>query len=566
MTKTKTKTSSLILGIAFVAAATHVNAQVSAVDLAKSYPTSEEKTLDVAEELKTLLERDELNAAGFKKSVLAGSIVLNSQTVQQQVIDGLSYIIAKKSQDQFISSFIVELQETFDCATEKGCKQRATLLRGLFPNFYSAIQEMDPITYKAYLPTLRASILEDFNQLPFQMHMAENAGLEPSEALMQAVYSYKLLNTDQLNSEVDVVLPEVLLPYLTVSYENELLDATNSTDLRFAVGNEVYGPDVLAYMDIKNDGKTNFAGSTIKEFFDFLTTIDRYNANKKRFEKRNTVMIDPADYYEQKRAFSEVVLASSDFASGDEFYGEEVYNYFNTLIDIQEACEFGKYNFAVVKLIPVLAELVGENSDLNQDFYNILILAANLAEVETARDALAAFEAFSDPVEIYEVKRNPEGGRFNTTINGYAGYIIGLERISGHPLRVHDPYSIMHSLFLPIGAEFSMATGNNYISSLGIFLAPIDLGALGSYRLKDGVLQNKYLLSNTETIGYGRIFSPSVNLSLGITKEKPITAIVGYRYAPEHRLLINTLTQTKDILSMNQFYVGLSMDLALFNF
>ncbi len=566
MTRTTTKTTSLFLLATAFAFSAKTTAQVSAIDLAKSYPPSQEKTLDEAEELKALLDRDQLNAVSFNKGVLAGSIVLNTQTVQQQVIEGLSYIIAKKSQDQFISSFIVEIQETFDCDYEKSCKQRATILRGLFPNFYSAIQEMDPLTYKAYLPTLRASIIEDFASLPFELPVLETVGLEVEPALMQAVHSYKLLNTDILNSDVDVEVPDALLPYLAVTYENELLDATNSSDLRFAVGNETFGPDVLVFMDQKNDGRTDFAGATIKEFGDFLTTIDRYAANKKKFEKRNKVMIDPADYYEQKRAFSEVILASSSFVSGDEYYGEEVYNHFNTLIDLHESCEFGKYNLAVVKLIPLLTGIIGQNNDLNQDFYDILILAANLAEVESARDALAAFEAFSDDVEPFEVKRNPEGGRFNTTINGYAGYIVGLERISGHPLRVHDPYSIMHSLFLPVGAEFSMATGNKYVSSLGVLLAPLDLGALGSYRSKDGLLQNKYILSNTETIGYGRIFSPSVTLTVGVTKDKPITALVGYRYAPEHRLLTNTLTGSKDILSMNQFYVGFAMDLALFNF
>ena len=157
----------------------------------------------------------------------------------------------------------------------------------------------------------------------------------------------------------------------------------------------------------------------------------------------------------------------------------------------------------------------------------LITLGANLAEAETSEEFQAVLYAAADPVGSFVTKRQP--GEEQWTIGAYLGGVAGGER----KLADGEEWAGHFGLALPIGLEWSTGLGGEngrLFSSIGIFVSPIDLGAIASYRVHD--LSGGTDSLESAEIGWRQLLSPSVYVVLGLFDNLPLAIGGGVQYAP----------------------------------
>ena len=157
----------------------------------------------------------------------------------------------------------------------------------------------------------------------------------------------------------------------------------------------------------------------------------------------------------------------------------------------------------------------------------LITLGANLAEAETSEEFQAVLYAAADPVGSFVTKRQP--GKEQWTIGAYLGGVAGGER----KFADGEEWAGHFGLALPIGLEWSTGLGGQngrLFSSIGIFVSPIDLGAIASYRVHD--LSGGTDSVESAEIGWRQLLSPSVYVVLGLFDNLPLAIGGGVQYAP----------------------------------
>jgi len=167
---------------------------------------------------------------------------------------------------------------------------------------------------------------------------------------------------------------------------------------------------------------------------------------------------------------------------------------------------------------------------------------------------------------------------FSLTIAVHPGVFIGGERLSnvgdinqagGVPGNAPNnninkintrEWGMVTGFTAPLGVEFCWGSKKSecFISSCGIFLSVIDLGAVVSYRLTKSSDDYNGM---PDKITFKQIFSPGASLNFGI-KSSPITFRVGAQYTPE----IRKIKEEEIIMDEKKswrFFAGFSWDIPL---
>lgn len=241
---------------------------------------------------------------------------------------------------------------------------------------------------------------------------------------------------------------------------------------------------------------------------------------------------------------------------------------------------------AVIPFITKLIEDVGELEKDNKIHKFIAALAKYGAFIEgiaNAKDAAEMKKVIATvilPSGSFLKKRTSP---FSITITAHPGIFFGRERISNLEDTTQDngnqpPVDItgngngetdkskpriwgnVGGFTAPIGIEFCKGSKNQncLISSYGLFLSVIDLGAVVSYRLTKSSDEYNGM---PDKITFKQIFAPGASLNFGF-KNSPITLRLGVQYTPELR----KIREEEIIVNENKswrFFLGLSWDIPL---
>lgn len=192
--------------------------------------------------------------------------------------------------------------------------------------------------------------------------------------------------------------------------------------------------------------------------------------------------------------------------------------------------------------------------------YDLEARALAISELASARDAdgvAAALNRLAAPTGSFRRKRRTAGeSPVYVTFNAYLGASFGRER----PIE-QDAWSKHAGLVLPVGIEVGLRLHRNW--SVGLFVFPVDIGALGSLRLEETTIGpsatgQDTTIKQTPEIGFNQIMAPGAALVVGLGR-LPLAAGVTYGYVPSLRE-----TSVGESLSIRRWAVFLAYDLPLF--
>ena len=154
----------------------------------------------------------------------------------------------------------------------------------------------------------------------------------------------------------------------------------------------------------------------------------------------------------------------------------------------------------------------------------LVVLAASVAEAQDAKEVWEVLTSFADPVGSFATKRSVGT---HTTIGAYFGAAGGFETVEGE-----KGYQI--GVALPVGMEVSCGfEAWSLYWSLGLFVSPLDLGIIASYRITETSSERD------PKFAWEQLLSPSAYLVLGIP-DLPLAIAIGVQYAPQLRLVEDT--------------------------
>ena len=146
------------------------------------------------------------------------------------------------------------------------------------------------------------------------------------------------------------------------------------------------------------------------------------------------------------------------------------------------------------------------------------------------------FMLFWTPWSI-QLGRLPESGHrvFHMTIGSYMGLKSGLEVLAGQRSGEYNfdwnNFDLHGGLALPIGLEMGWGVdGNGMCCSIGVFVAPVDLGLAVDYRI--AALRDSTAANEPSEVYWTRFLSPSIYLVLGFPRDWPTALAVGVQYSP----------------------------------
>lgn len=163
----------------------------------------------------------------------------------------------------------------------------------------------------------------------------------------------------------------------------------------------------------------------------------------------------------------------------------------------------------------------GKDSEIKK-FFEWVTVALTLAKTEKQDQFNAVIDSISDPISSYRTYRKAGTGKFFWSFKGYVGVAAGREKLPSET-------SSYGAVFAPFGVELGWSTSRveKAIGYYGLLFSPIDFGAFTATRLKS--------TEQTKTPTFRDILAPGVYLTMGLSKNWPVTAGLGYQYAPNRR-------------------------------
>jgi hypothetical protein len=182
-----------------------------------------------------------------------------------------------------------------------------------------------------------------------------------------------------------------------------------------------------------------------------------------------------------------------------------------------------------------------------------LSAAADLASAKTPSDVEQVLSDVAEPVGSARSKRGSVGGgtRISFTINAYFGAngAIEVSAARGAP----GSAEFAAGLAVPIGPEIAFGFKGG---SFSVFVPLVDLGTLASYRFGSDTLKA------TPTVSWRQVLAPGADLVWGITQKFPISLGFGVEYAPGLRQT-RTTNIAIDVIRWQLFF---GIDEPLFRF
>ena len=283
----------------------------------------------------------------------------------------------------------------------------------------------------------------------------------------------------------------------------------------------------LSYNSIKkskDDGK-KLADSDIYNYIDVsLNAVDYTLSVVKIFDPSLT-----ADKY--------LSIARKTNSLYKDVYSKQYTAVINDAVDfLQEVHDLTKSNNNAAN-IAVPTNSLNENDGLGnmltfvQKVKPYALLMANLVEAKTSKDVQTALENAILPVGSYTIKQKSV---FNISLNGYIGYALDFNTVGFDKLYANGFYA-------PVGFSFTFNLTSilnpsstrplTYFFTPTIMLSVIDVGSVVSYKLSNDNTPSGSTTSMSQQIKLESIFSPSVQLLLGI-RGTPITIGAGWRRTP----------------------------------
>ena len=224
-----------------------------------------------------------------------------------------------------------------------------------------------------------------------------------------------------------------------------------------------------------------------------------------------------------------------------------------------------RYTDVVANALLVLDGATGEDgvvhlSSEHRFAERLIVLAGNLAAATHPSEIRSVLESVAEPVGSFAKKRRPG---FYISFGSYVGLRAGIEHVSAADSTSSTAGEFMDNpelhagIALPIGVEVGLGLGSR-CCSLGLFLAPIDLGIVTDSRVP--VITGNRTTNLGSDIAWTHFLTPSVYAVFGFPWDWPTAIAVGVQYAPslrkEHGILFDAW----------QLSLMLGVDVTLFKF
>jgi hypothetical protein len=171
-----------------------------------------------------------------------------------------------------------------------------------------------------------------------------------------------------------------------------------------------------------------------------------------------------------------------------------------------------------------------------------LSFGANLAAAKTSDEVKEALNAVALPPGSYSIKQKSS---FNIAVNGYVGYNWDF-----------NGGLFANGVYAPIGISTSCGLGKKGGGAITLFTSIIDVGAVVSYRLKQGTTEEL-----KQDIRLESIISPSAQLLIAIPKT-PIALGPGWRKTP--KLFYSNNTDFTVVKPKDVFCFSILIDIPIF--
>lgn len=189
------------------------------------------------------------------------------------------------------------------------------------------------------------------------------------------------------------------------------------------------------------------------------------------------------------------------------------------------------YGDGLVRILQLMDRLRGER--VSDELMKMTALAATLADARSEQQVIAALQTAASPVGGW---RGKAVGDVRLSLSAYPGFGGGYESVVGRDLGPGLRSSLSMGAMLPVGFDFTFASrmqersATPFLRSFGLFLAPVDLGAVLSYRL-----DTSDPVTNEPQESFRQLFAPGVFLSTGLTRRWPLTMLAGWQFLPAAR-------------------------------
>jgi hypothetical protein len=235
---------------------------------------------------------------------------------------------------------------------------------------------------------------------------------------------------------------------------------------------------------------------------------------------------------------------------------EAVADLLDLIIDSRAAAAEGQWGLFTVRLASAVAKLdivLHVSGDpLPESFLRLASLAGDVGRAKTQAEVKEILEANAAPLGSFRAKRGARG--HVTSITGFVGLGGGYERLDEGPSRD----SAHLGLSVPMGVEVAFGAGRS--RSVGLFASLIDLGAIGSYRLK-----SSDAVQSAPQIGFSQVLSPGLFFTWGLSKKLPFVVGVGGQVSPKLRRVTVEGAQERDV-SSKRITIFFAVDVTLFRF
>jgi hypothetical protein len=172
-----------------------------------------------------------------------------------------------------------------------------------------------------------------------------------------------------------------------------------------------------------------------------------------------------------------------------------------------------------------------------------LSFAANLASATNSDEVKEAINAVALPPGSYSIKQKSS---FNISVNGYVGYTWDF--------RKGKVYA--NGIYAPIGFSVSTGLSRKLGGAVSVFASIIDVGAIVTYRIKNGETEEL-----KQEIRLESIVSPSAQLLFAIPRT-PIAIGPGWRRTP--KLFYKDDTDFTVVKPKDVFNLSVLIDIPLF--
>jgi hypothetical protein len=531
-------------------------------------------------------------AATAQAASIAG--VATGLPSQADLLNGIFEYLRGRAEDELIYATLGELRTLVHSTTRDG-----VVLQALLPRSIRVLDQLDHMSVRQLLPSLRTAALSDLDGAPKALvgpPIVSLGACAPADAACQtkrdifqtlsrmvtvldalrngqppvsALGTLANTTTDDVTSD-DVRLPLRLAGTLAREYNqagqkgrqklNEHADLQRyfvAFVLDDAVLHGGYTGTTVAAVVGRIQAYVRDADIGVGTLFTEVRTLDSTIA------KLSDPSVAKSDTARANMIATSIALSTHVIVTALQLGGEQdakLVATANTVVfilddadDLFRAAVAHDYVRVVVSAVTIVDTVAGGDA-WGQAALRYVTVAADLATAKSTTEVQQVLTDVALPVGSSRLKRGGNNGhaRSTFTLNAYFGGAVARE--IGQTRGVPRAPATAIGFTVPIGPEYAIGFKGGAIS---LFVPVVDLGVLTSYR----VASSDTLKSNP-TISWSQVLAPGVDLMLGITQKFPVSFGLGAQYAPGLRRARTTNTSV-DVI---RYQALLAVDMPLLRF